>query len=151
MPKNKANKASTNKGPARHRTTPARVKVQKPVFAPLTPTLLAHAHALTAHALALSAHAQALSAAAPPPPLTFRDVLNKLLTILAQLNGNPDQDIDPNLPISTVAPDVIPVLLQSRIDQDIFQSVKVFPISLVDIGKTATQLTDSILAFSSAS
>jgi len=144
-------KKLANKNSIPNRATSTAGSTRKPLLVDHSQALAAHAHALTAHALALSAHAQALSAAAPPPPLTFKDVVNKLLTILAQLNGNPDQDIDPNLPISTVAPNVIPVRLQNRIDQDIFQSVKVFPISLVDIGKTATQLTDSILAFSSAS
>ncbi len=111
--------------------------------------LTAHANALTAHALALSAHAQALSAIAPPLQLDFRDVLRKLTMILAQLNGNPDEDIDPNLPISTVAPNATPVALQWRIDQDILQGTKTFPISLVDLSKTSTNLADSIVAFAS--
>ena len=113
--------------------------------------LAAHANALTAHALALSAHTQALSAATPPLDLKFKDVLRKLMSILAQLNGNPDQDIDPNLPISTVAPNATAVALQWRIDQDILQNAKVFPISLVDLSKTTTNLADSIVAFASSS
>ena len=111
--------------------------------------LAAHANALTAHALALSEHAQALRALAPPLRLDFREVLRKLLRILAELNGNPGQDVDPNQPINAAAPNVTAVLLQARIDQDILQGTKVFPISLIDLGKTATNLADAIVAFAS--
>ena len=108
-----------------------------------------HTLAASAHTVAASAHTLA-AATHPNINLGFSFVLSTLRRILARLNGNPSQNVDPTIPMSSAAPNATPVPLQAAIDRDIYQNMLVFPLSSIDLSETATDLAQEIIDFATS-